>query len=243
MLAENEIAAQIARQQLLQEIEQRKMAPSPASVNRDYRAVAKSAMFGAVLVGTATIPATFGFQSSPGVMQAPATIYGRKVIAEIEAGRSTLERFQSPLELFLNEKVRDAHAAAKGLAQSNPLFEDYAIRLGELIDLARDEYPETDIPSPASIKAFAKMLSAFSQLRAPSLSLLPSGALWLSWKKAQHGTGGMAIFRDGTASFAMLLDNPERPTRPIHVNVSGDLKSVLATMADTASSRWIGEFT
>lgn len=73
------------------------------------------------------------------------------------------------------------------------------------------------------------------------MSLLPSGAIWLSWKVAQHGSGGMAIFRDGTASFALLLDNPERPMRPVHMNVSGDLKNVLAAIADSKHARWIGD--
>lgn len=152
-----------------------------------------------------------------------------------DTGRAAL----SPLEQFQQDKVRYAKAVTQQLRNVNDRFTPHASRILDLVDAAAEEYPETDIPSPATITAFSQVLSRMPDMRPPELSLLSSGALWLSWRDAAYGSGGMAIFQDCTASFAMLLLNPQRPNRPEHFNVSGALDSVLRDMIGHASTRWI----
>ncbi len=130
---------------------------------------------------------------------------------------------ESPLVKFRDEAVAAAHRAIDD--PSNGLTRDTALcaRLHELVGAAREEYPETGIPSPTAIAALGRLLAeSAGAFRAPSISLLPSGALWLGWRGG-GARAGFALLQDGSASFGLVQQGAVRKT---HVNFSGSIEAV-----------------
>jgi hypothetical protein len=129
----------------------------------------------------------------------------------------------SPALEYLDAAVKLAHVAIDNviaaLANGSPLTD----RLHDLVDMARDEYPETDIPSYTSIVSLGRLLSEFPRMRTPDISLLPTGSLWLSWA-TQGVQSGLSIFRDGTVSFGLVVTGTGRPA---HINFAGPVQSVI----------------
>lgn len=131
---------------------------------------------------------------------------------------------ESPLIRFRDQAVASAHRAIDEPA--NGLTRD-AARLHELVDLAREEYPETGIPSPTVIAALGRFVTeSAGALRAPSISFLPSGALWLGWRSS-GARAAFVVLQDGSASFGLLASGPVRKT---HVNFSSDFDTVFQRM-------------
>jgi hypothetical protein len=137
------------------------------------------------------------------------------------------------LEHYLREAVTVAHGAINNLIAPLPNGAALADRLHELVDFARDEYPETDIPSHTSIATLGRFFSGYPGIVAPELSLLPSGSLWLSWKKP-GANSGLSIFRDGSMSFGLVVSGSGRPT---HVNFAGTMHSVVPRIVREEATR------
>lgn len=160
-------------------------------------------------------------QTSPTANTA-GTVLGLQSTTSI--GRAPAE---SPLVKFRDEAVATAHLAIDD--PSNGLTRDVSLctRLHELVAMAQEEYPETGIPSPTAIGALGRLLAeSAGTLRAPSISLLPSGALWLGWR-SDGARAGMALFPDGSASLGLVLPGTVRKS---HVNFSGAFDEVLGRM-------------
>ncbi len=142
---------------------------------------------------------------------------------------------QSPIVQYLDRSVQIVQDAIDELISPLPNGGAIAARMHELVGYAKDEYPETDIPSYTSIAALRRFLTAHARLAAPSISLLPSGSIWLSWRDGAV-RAGLSIFRDGSASFGLLLPGRVRPT---HINFAGSLETVIPRIVREESARWI----
>lgn len=148
-------------------------------------------------------------------------------------GSSSIVDLLSPLLRYRDEGFQRARLAIDDLIVPLENGPELAARLRELLEFAKDEYPETGIPTYTSIAALHRFLLECAGIVAPALALLPSGSIWLSWR-SQRFDAGLSIFRDGTASFGLLLAGAARPT---HVNFAGSLDEVISRMLNEQGIR------
>jgi hypothetical protein len=141
--------------------------------------------------------------------------------------------YESPVLGHLDNAVTLAHRATDSLLANLPNGAPLSARLHELIDLAKEEYPDTEIPSYTSIATLRRFIVEGAGVAPPDLSLLSSGSIWLSWA-SNSVNSGLAIFRDGTVSFGLLVTGQGRPT---HVNFAGTLQSVLPRIIREQAAR------
>ena len=142
----------------------------------------------------------------------------------------------SPLDKFRDDKASLARVEIDRLQAKFPLF---VTRLKELIGIAVDVYPATDIPSATALQRLAEVVEAFGLTSRPTITLTASGAIWLEWSDGDGSRAALSISRDGRVSFGMLLPNNVRPWAKTHSNIAGDIESIASHVKSDQTAAWI----
>jgi hypothetical protein len=156
---------------------------------------------------------------------------------KIDSGQATKEQ-ESPFDQLLDHSVTLAMDAIEELVGQLDGFEPCADRLRELTKMAVEEYPEARIPAVVSISTFGRFVKLYPNLKRPTISLLPSGGLWLSWS-SDHVRAALGIARDGQATFGLVSKRPNQ--RPVHFNLAGSIEEIAPEIHGSNRSRWIWE--
>jgi len=113
-----------------------------------------------------------------------------------------------------------------------------ALLLIRLIDQAALEYPDTEIPIPAAITAFAEVMMQIRNWRTPSIGISSKGAIWCEWSSGA-ARASLSVWGNGQVSFGMIAPDPDKPWRKTHSNRSGSIRTVLNGIIADQESKWL----
>jgi len=84
-------------------------------------------------------------------------------------------------------------------------------RLTELVDMACEEYPDTEIPGQQTLDSVFSFFRARKDVRDPTVTLTASGGVWLEWRPDPHHSAALEFRRNGLVNLAALFPDPDQP--------------------------------
>lgn len=132
----------------------------------------------------------------------------------------------SPFDALVAEKAARAKAT---ISATTTGLAAIGRRLDSLVDLAKEEYPATEIPDVASLASAIGFFSTVEGLSKPLLGLTSSGNVWAEWFKRRDRQDRVALeFRkNGSITLAATFRDPTEPLRRSSV-VHGNLSAKVA---------------
>lgn len=144
----------------------------------------------------------------------------------------------NPFDSVLNAKVETAtgtiqHYVSRGLASA------IGQRLIALVDAAREEYPETDIPNQHVLESAIQFLRSRKNLQVPLFALTSVGGVWVEWRGAAGRAAALEFKRDGTVNLAAFYPDPEQPLQMSSRAMSMSWQSASREIRDNAELSWL----
>src|SRR5690606_31122182 len=103
-------------------------------------------------------------------------------------------------------------------------------RLLQLLDIAGDEYPETEIPGLQMLTSVLGFFRGRRDILPPLLTLTSTGNVWAQWTGSQNRMAALEFKRDGSVNLAAFFPDSDEPLRQA---------SIASNMSWKAASREI----
>ena len=167
------------------------------------------------------------------------------IAAALEAPAVRISGFpEDPVIEWRDYKVQ---AATEAIESSLPDFEyprDVKLRLKELVAIATEEYPETDIPSQVALAAFGRFACELGpQAAAPRLSLTPAGDLVAEWGAIDGKRAALQFLPDSTVNFSARIPDEAKGGRPMPTYGATSLSGLRHRLRGDSAFSWIFEET
>jgi hypothetical protein len=143
-----------------------------------------------------------------------------------------------PFEDVVNAKVQTAKATTQHYV-SRGLTPAIGQRLTTLIDAAREEYPETDIPNQSVLESALQFLRSRKDLQTPLFALTSVGGLWLEWRGAEGRAAALEFKRDGSVNLAAFYPDPEQPLQMSSRAISMSWQSASREIKSNKGLSWL----
>lgn len=145
--------------------------------------------------------------------------------------------FHNPFQDVVETKVHAAKITMQKHAGSK-VRAHLVRRLLELVDMAADEYPETDIPNQQTLDSVLSLFSMRRDVRDPMLGLTAAGSIWAEWR---DGTQSAAIefLRNGSVNLVAFVPDPEEPLRPASIAANLSWRSAARELRANPALAWI----
>jgi hypothetical protein len=130
---------------------------------------------------------------------------------------------------------RSAVAAIRSVPRIGPAI---AERLQFLDQQHQEEDPDAGGLSPGSSYAFLSFLRAFTDLKLPSISLTPDGAIYASWREPGGRTFSVHFLSTGEAKYVLFRPAPNAGAQKIRSSGSAPA-NMLLNIAETSPAYWV----
>lgn len=144
----------------------------------------------------------------------------------------------SPFDSLVAAKAARAKRAIAGAAGLGAIYR----RLDNLVDLAKDEYPATEIPDADSLASAISFFTMVEGLSKPLLGLTSAGNVWAEWFKRRDRQERVALEfrRGGSITLAATFRDPSEPLRrssAVHGNLSA--RNAAERLRADIALRWV----
>jgi hypothetical protein len=120
---------------------------------------------------------------------------------------------EDPVIEWRDYKNRAALNAINTLLGAYPHLHDIQARLTDLIAMATEEYPETDIPNSAAIGSFSALMQTHKFRVSPRISLTPGGHLVAEWGPSEGRSVAFQFLADSTINFSARIPDDSKGGR------------------------------
>jgi hypothetical protein len=145
----------------------------------------------------------------------------------------------NPFEEFVRSKVRAAHAAIDTWVSEKNADPALARRIADLVDMAAEEYPDTEIPSRHVLDNVFGFFRTGAALRRPLLALTSPGGVWAEWHVDETHTAALEFRRNGLVNLAAFYPDPNDPLAVAALTVSFGWKSAARHVHNNPALRWL----
>lgn len=120
----------------------------------------------------------------------------------------------SPFDELRSAKLLAAQMAiADFTRQLQGIWPQLVARLTTIVEATAEEYPESDIPTPQTIRSCLQFFAARPDLRGPALTATPSGNIWAEWRGAEGRRAALEFLRNGSLNLIALYPDEQEPWR------------------------------
>ena len=146
---------------------------------------------------------------------------------------------RSPFEELPDTRARRATALVEEWLAKRQVTASTAKRLLELINIAHEEYPETEIPSEESLLSTLRFFRGVrDHLRSPSITLTASSGVWIEWR-SNAKRAALEFKRDGSVNLAAFYPDPDQPMMPASFAGHYSWKSVSQEIRQKRGLEWL----
>jgi hypothetical protein len=116
-----------------------------------------------------------------------------------------------------------------------------AERLGNLLEISREEQPEQAPPALASVKSLIAFLATYPELAYPSVVLTQEGNVRIQWRRGRDEHLAVEFLGDGDVRFVIFAPDPKHPYKTIRASGSATVDSVMRLAEPYGVLRWASE--
>jgi hypothetical protein len=114
-----------------------------------------------------------------------------------------------PFMELLDDKVAEAKNLIAEWALAKGAESALVQRLSDLVNDARDESPETDVPSTQALTSVFSLFRTLPTLPKARLAVAGAAGIWAEWVKDQHHSLALQFLRNGSVNVAAFFLDPE----------------------------------
>lgn len=148
-------------------------------------------------------------------------------------------RESSPFDELFVTRIDEAEYTLASESSRQNLIPNLVVRLEDLIAAAKEEYPETKIPTPQSISSALTFFASNPQLREPTLSLTPGGNVWAEWRIGANRSAAIEFLRNGSLIIAAIYPDPVETWRRTSLAGNFSFRDVRTLMRRGGVLAWI----
>jgi hypothetical protein len=145
---------------------------------------------------------------------------------------------EDPVIVWRDDRARAALEAIDSSLGDLERFDGVRSRLKELVAIATEEYPESDIPRPVALEVFALFIRDF-ELHNMHLSLTPGGHLIAEWRAGDGRRAAFQFLPDRTVNFSARIPDPAKGGRPMPIYGATSLDGLYGRVLDDAAFSWV----
>jgi hypothetical protein len=151
-----------------------------------------------------------------------------------------LGQLKDPVIEWRDYKKRVAlDAIASWFKDSPPFLSHVESRLADLIVMATEEYPETDIPNVTAIGLFAEFVQRVRVRRAPRIGLTPGGHIVAEWGPSDGRRAALQFLPDTTINFSARIPDPAKGGRSMPIYGATSLAALYQRIQNDPALSWI----